>query len=97
MNLGGARSTWPRLHPACGDRFVIVNNDGTDAVTGTFAGLAEGATLSLAGKPFRITYAGGDGNDVELIRLGVGVVDGKLIVDGTSGDDTIRVVRKGRR
>ena len=66
--------------PRNGDQFEIVRNDGTDAVIGTFAGLPEGAIvtpldLPLANSPeiimgvnvrFRITYQGGDGNDVVL-------------------------------
>src|SRR5205823_4897796 len=41
---------------------------GSDAIAGTFAGLAEGATVNLGGEPFHISYAGGDGNDVTLTR-----------------------------
>lgn len=50
--------------PVLGTSFVIIENDGTDAVTGTFANLPEGATLE--GGRFRITYRGGTGNDVVL-------------------------------
>jgi autotransporter-associated beta strand protein len=57
--------------PANGDSFTIVNNDGADAVSGTFAGLAEGSTLAVNGRDLRITYAGGDGNDVVLTVLPV--------------------------
>jgi hypothetical protein len=52
--------------PADGSTFRIVNNDGTDAVTGTFLNLPEGATLVVGGSRFRISYLGGDGNDVVL-------------------------------
>ena len=53
--------------PAPPDLFVIINNDGADAVSGTFAGLPEGASFTTAsGDTFRITYAGGDGNDIVL-------------------------------
>jgi autotransporter-associated beta strand protein len=45
---------------------VILSNDTTDPIAGTFAGLAEGAIVSNNGKAFRITYTGGDGNDVAL-------------------------------
>jgi CSLREA domain-containing protein len=96
VNLGGATLNASVGYASnVGDRFVIISNDGSDAVNGTFAGLAEGATLALGGSSYRITYVGGDGNDVELIRLGVGVVDGSLIVDGTSADDKIRIVVRG--
>ena len=39
---------------------------GADAVVGTFAGLAEGATVSVAGNTYQISYVGGTGNDVVL-------------------------------
>lgn len=54
--------------PAEGSQFVIVNNDGADAVTGTFDGLAEGAVVSdSTGKfSFRVSYTEGSGNDVVL-------------------------------
>ena len=49
-----------------GDQFVIVNNDGTDAIVGTFAGLSEGETFTVGTSQFEISYVGGDGNDVTL-------------------------------
>jgi len=52
--------------PALGQSYVIIDNDGTDSVIGTFAGLPEGAILPLQGFSFQISYAGGDGNDVVL-------------------------------
>jgi hypothetical protein len=55
--------------PAPGTEFVIIANDGGDAVTGTFAGLAEGALFTAGGSGWRISYAGGDGNDVALTAL----------------------------
>ncbi len=45
---------------------TVIYNDGTDAVTGTFAGLPEGKEILILGKYYFITYAGGDGNDVVL-------------------------------
>lgn len=52
--------------PGMGDSMVIVNNDGADAVTGTFAGLPNLATFIVSGTTFQINYAGGSGNDVVL-------------------------------
>jgi autotransporter-associated beta strand protein len=52
--------------PVAGDRFTLINNDGTDAVTGAFNGLAEGADVTLNGVTLFISYLGGDGNDVVL-------------------------------
>src|SRR5688572_5964572 len=51
-----------------GDQFVIINSDGADAVTSTFNGRPEGATLFISGQQFRISYVGGDGNDVVLTQ-----------------------------
>ena len=52
--------------PKAGQTFEIINNKGTSAVTGTFSGMAEGSTFSVSGYAFKITYKGGDGNDVVL-------------------------------
>ncbi len=51
--------------------FTIIDNAGSDAVFGTFAGLDEGAQFVADGSLFSITYAGGsDDNDVVLTALG---------------------------
>jgi predicted extracellular nuclease/methionine-rich copper-binding protein CopC len=49
--------------------YAIIANDGADAVTGTFAGLAEGALLMVGTSQFAISYHGGDGNDVVLTAV----------------------------
>jgi autotransporter-associated beta strand protein len=51
------------------DTFTIINNDGTDAVTGTFSGLPQGKKLYIGQQLFQISYTGGSGNDVVLSRL----------------------------
>ena len=56
INVGGSLNI--------GDSFIVINNDGTDAVTGTFFG---NTTINAANDPrytFTLNYAGGDGNDV---------------------------------
>ncbi len=55
---------------AISNRYTILANDGADAITGTFSGLAEGATFYSGGTPYRITYTGGTGNDVVVTQLG---------------------------
>ncbi|MDA1014323.1 MAG: Ig-like domain-containing protein [Planctomycetota bacterium] len=52
--------------PSPGVEFIIINNDGGDAVGGTFNGLAQGATITVGGIPLFVSYVGGDGNDVVL-------------------------------
>ncbi len=99
--LGGATlvtSSFGGFVPTDGDTFVIINNDGGDAVSGTFAGLAEGATITNFlgnGIDATISYVGGDGNDVVLESAApppqtltwVGDVDSNWNT-GTSGVDT---------
>lgn len=54
--------------PKVNDAFAIIVNDETDAVTGTFEGLANGASFTVAGYTYQINYdAGVDGNDVLLL------------------------------
>jgi hypothetical protein len=54
--------------PSPGLSFVLINNDGSDAVSGTFNGLPQGAYFTVSGQTFRINYTGGTGNDVVLTR-----------------------------
>ena len=49
--------------------FVIIINDGSDPVSGTFKGFPENAMLAAGRQLFRISYHGGTGNDVVLTRL----------------------------
>ena len=53
---------------------IILDNDLTDAVVGTFAGLPQGAAVLLGGVTLTISYTGGDGNDVVLDPGGVSEV-----------------------
>jgi hypothetical protein len=66
VTLGGALSLEliNGFDPAFGNTFTIIHNDAADAVGGTFAGIAEGGTLVLGFETFKVTYTGGDGNDV---------------------------------
>jgi hypothetical protein len=55
--------------PKLGDTYLLVENAGTDAVSGTFARLPEGG--SFGGGPtgdvrFAVSYKAGDGNDVAM-------------------------------
>src|SRR5262249_25116486 len=92
--LGGATlnvGAFGGFTPAAGNEFILINNDGSDAISGTFNGLAQGATLPNflgSGLTARITYKGGDGNDVAVI------VDGPIVYSIPSGNgaDTIRLI-----
>jgi hypothetical protein len=53
--------------PSFSQQFVIIDNDGTDPIDGTFANLPAGSTVHAGNSLFRIFYDGGDGNDVVLI------------------------------
>ena len=63
---GGGLSVSLGFLPAAGAQFVVINNDGTDPVVGTFGGLPEGATYIGQGLSYSLSYKGGTGNDVVL-------------------------------
>ncbi|MEA2572458.1 MAG: hypothetical protein QOI24_4459 [Acidobacteriota bacterium] len=72
VNVGGG------FTPAPGQQFVIIDNDGSDAVSGNFNSFCfgcfgtqytEGATITTGGFSFRISYHGGTGNDVVLTAI----------------------------
>lgn len=56
--------------PAIGDSLTILRNDGTDPINGTFLNAPENAVFGGAlNTAFRITYQGGDGNDIVITRV----------------------------
>ena len=72
VNLGSATlDVINSFTPAGGTSFTIINNDGADAVTGTFNGLPEGAVFMLGGSFFRITYAGGSNNNDVILTANI--------------------------
>ena len=52
-----------------GDTFTIIDNKTTHPMSGTFKDLPEGAEITVGGATFKISYVGGDGNDVVLTAL----------------------------
>ncbi len=69
ITLGGVLNVSLTFTPAIGTTFTLINNEGGDAITGTFAGLPQGALFATNGVNLQISYTGGDGNDVTLTRL----------------------------
>jgi len=64
------------FRPAIGDSFTVLKNDGADAIVGRFLNAPEGAVFGGAlNTAFRITYQGGDGNDVVITRVARSVFD----------------------
>jgi hypothetical protein len=59
----------PGFTPAVGRAIYLDQNTGSSAVSGTFQGLPNGATISKGALRFVLSYTGGDGNDVTLTRV----------------------------
>jgi hypothetical protein len=77
VNLGGAELAVQPTFVASvtgAHQFVIIDNDGSDAIQGTFAGLSEGAQFGVVARNvlqeqtqiYRISYHANNGNDVGL-------------------------------
>ncbi|MEY4179831.1 MAG: hypothetical protein RLY70_3405 [Planctomycetota bacterium] len=89
VDLGGANlAVTLGYSPAAGTVFRIIDNDGVDAVTDTFASLADGASPSGWTAGF-ISYFGGDGNDVTVTQS----YTSAPVIQGTAGDDIFQVQR----
>jgi hypothetical protein len=66
VTLGGATLSLTITHSfSATDVIVLINNDGTDPVVGTFA---QGSSIIVSGTLYHIIYDGGTGNDVVLRR-----------------------------
>jgi autotransporter-associated beta strand protein len=75
VNISGARLNLLSSYvPVPGDVFLLIDNDGTEPVIGTFAGLPEGAIVTINDVRVRISYVGGSGNDVTLAVVGPATV-----------------------
>lgn len=55
--------------PVVGSQYRIIDNTGSQAVSGTFKDLPEGAKFFQSGVPWSITYNGGSGNDAVVTAL----------------------------
>ena len=49
-----------------GTIFTVISNTAATPISGTFANLADGATITIGGNNFQVSYSGGDGNDLTL-------------------------------
>ncbi len=72
VSLGGATLAVGRnFSPADNTVFLILTNDGPDAIVGTFANLPEGGYVTNGNFAFRISYVGGTGNDITLTSANI--------------------------
>ena len=78
--------------PTMGDQYVIISNEGVDAVTGAFTGLAEGASFMANGTSFTISYAGGSNNNDVVLTVGGATVSlstaAVALAEGNTGSNT---------
>jgi hypothetical protein len=66
---GGSLTPSPGFNPQPGQVFTIVEKTSPGPIANAILG-SEGTVTTLNGRPFRISYVGGDGNDVTLTALG---------------------------
>ena len=85
LSVGGGFS------PLDGDEFVILNNDGSDAIVGTFAGLPSNSIVTAGAMQFRIRYFDAFGNDVVLTFTNTSARFGSATVTGGNGDGNVDV------
>ncbi|MBR7829404.1 autotransporter-associated beta strand repeat-containing protein [Actinospica sp. MGRD01-02] len=66
IQLGGSLKVTSLPPVATGGKIVLIHETGTQAVSGAFTGLPQGAKLLVEGHQYTIDYAGGSGHDVVL-------------------------------
>jgi hypothetical protein len=69
VSLAGALSVTTGLPIVPGVRYVMIDNQTSSPVQGTFGNLGEGQLFASGGGIFTMSYRGGDGNDVVLTAL----------------------------
>jgi hypothetical protein len=72
VELGGLDLTGS-YQPQVGESFILIDNDGTDAIVGKWfydGGLVnEGGFIAFNGTLMQVSYLGGDGNDLEMTAV----------------------------
>ena len=66
--------------PPVGAVAMIIKNNSTQSVLGIFKNLPEASTYTEDGVDFKVSYVGGDGNDVTLTALGAISADVRVAV-----------------
>jgi hypothetical protein len=92
LNAQLAPIPWNGFVPAIGDTFLILQNDGTEPIGGTFLNLPQGAVFGALDTQFQITYTGGDGNDVSITRIAPPSVSGTITYGNAIGSPSPRFV-----
>jgi autotransporter-associated beta strand protein len=76
--------------PVEGERLTIINNDGSEAIQGTFGGLPNGSLINAGGLQFRILYSDIFINDVLLVVTNTALkLAGDPLVETGNGNDEI--------
>jgi len=80
--------------PSVGTSFIVLDNDGTDAIGSRFKGMLEGSSFDVSygtqTVTFQITYFAGTGNDIAVtVTNKVGAAPAGLTVTGTSASELL--------
>ncbi len=91
VNLGGATLSLDvaGLIPTAGTFYTLIENDGVDPVIGNFAGLVNGALLTIGPRQYRIFYTGGSGNDVILAPGSISALVGATVAAAGNANGVI--------
>jgi hypothetical protein len=91
---GATLNVTPFYSATNGETFVIITNTGVFPFTTTFPGFPEGKVMvfSSPANEFRISYAGGDGNDVTLKRVPLGTASAPRLSIQTAGANAVRLL-----
>jgi hypothetical protein len=95
VHLGSAALSLAGSSPLpLGSTLTIIDNGGSAPVSGTFAGLPQGALVDTPAGVMRVSYTGGDGNDVTLEAVPRDIVasleDDRLFLRLAGAGTTIR-------
>jgi autotransporter-associated beta strand protein len=94
VTLGGQLNVnvQPGFTPAIGAHYKIIDNDGADPIVFAFNNFSEGSVVrSFGNTVLRITYVGGDGNDVELVTATAASVRRFAVGAGAGATPTVNV------
>lgn len=98
LKVGGAVRLAGRLQVNAGDEpgksITLIDHAGRTKTTGAFTGLKEGAALKVSGTAYRISYRGGDGNNVVLTTEATKAAHSAAVKTTPSGDSSPATAKK---
>src|SRR5262249_52311581 len=85
VTLAGPLNVLVNYAAPVGDEFLILDNDGSDSISGKFSNLTPQGTISAGGRVFQVNDHAGTGNDLSLKVASIGTAAPSAVIQVNYG------------